>query len=376
MDLDFTTDQDELRSNVRDVLAGECTRGFVRSFAEDDDGAAKAADALWTRMVELGWPALTVPEEHGGLGLSTVEAAIVSEELGRVLAPVPFLATVTQFVALLRDVDDAERLAAVAAGTLTGTLALAEASGSFHPLDVAATARPDRDGYSLAGTKTYVFDADRVDELAVVARAPGTTGIDGLGVFAVRGTEASIDVMTSLDLTRRLATVVLDGVRVGPDAVLAPPGPDTAKMLSRVLHEATTAVALDAVGACQTIFDDTLEYAKQREQFGVPIGSFQAIKHKLADSYVLLERARATAYFAALTIAEDDDRRALATSVAKSAAGDCEVRLGKEGIQIHGGIGYTWEHDMHLFVRRVIGDGALFGTAGDHRARIANALNI
>jgi len=372
MDLDFTPDQDALRANVRDVLARECTRGVVRAVAE----GSGTADTLWDRMVELGWPALTVPEEHGGLGMGVVEAAIVCEELGRVLAPVPFLSTVTQFVALLREVGDAERLGAVAAGALTGTLALAEPSGSFDPVDVTATARPDGDGFKLGGTKTYVFDGDRVDELAVVARAPLTTGTDGLGVFTVRRADATVERMTGLDLTRRLATVTLDGVRVGPDAVLAPPRPETAEFLRRVLHEATTAVAVDTVGACQTIFDDTLEYAKQREQFGVPIGSFQAIKHKLADMYVLLERARATAYFAALTIAEDDDRRALATSVAKAAAGDCEARLGKEGIQIHGGIGYTWEHDMHLFVRRVMADGALFGTAVEHRARIAGALAV
>ena len=376
MDLEFTSDQDELRANVRDVLARECTRGFVRTIVEDGASAEERAEGLWARIVELGWPALTVPDEHGGLGMGAVEAAIVCEELGRVLAPVPFLSTVTQWVPLLREVGAAERLAAVAAGDRTGALALAERTGSFDPADVAATARADGDSFLLTGTKAYVFDADRVDELAVVARIPDTTGLDGLGVFAVGTRDVTVEPTTSLDLTRRLGSVALDGVRVGPDAVLASPGPETAALVWRVLEEAAVALSLDAVGACQAIFDDTLEYAKQREQFGVPIGSFQAIKHKLADMYVLLERARATAYFAALTIAEDDPRRALATSVAKAAVGDCEARLGKEGIQIHGGIGYTWEHDMHLFVRRVIADGALFGTATEHRARIADARSI
>jgi alkylation response protein AidB-like acyl-CoA dehydrogenase len=145
---------------------------------------------------------------------------------------------------------------------------------------------------------------------------------------------------------------------------------------SRALEEATVATALEIVGAAQTIFDVTLEYAKQREQFGVPIGSFQAIKHKFADMIVSLERARATGYFAALTIAEDDPRRTSATSVAKVAAGDCQRLLAKEGIQIHGGIGYTWEHDMHLYVKRVKSLEPLFGSSSTHRARIADLLGV
>jgi alkylation response protein AidB-like acyl-CoA dehydrogenase len=146
--------------------------------------------------------------------------------------------------------------------------------------------------------------------------------------------------------------------------------------LRRAIEEATLGVALEMVGTAQAIFDTSIEYAKQRVQFGVPIGSFQAIKHKFADMVIALERARSTGYFAALTIAEDDPRRHLATSVAKAAAGDCQRLLAKEGIQIHGGIGYTWEHDMHLYVKRVKSDEQLFGTAANHRARLATALGV
>src|SRR5439155_2861907 len=160
------------------------------------------------------------------------------------------------------------------------------------------------------------------------------------------------------------------GVRVTPDRVLGEPGRAGAA-LSRAVEQATVALALDAVGACQSIFDIALDHAKQREQFGVPIGSFQAIKHKLADMLVALEKARATAYFAALTIAEDDDRRALAASMAKAAAGDCQRLIAEEGIQLLGGIGYTWEHDMHLYVKRAKTGDALFGTAHHHRAKVA-----
>ena len=140
------------------------------------------------------------------------------------------------------------------------------------------------------------------------------------------------------------------------------------------VEEAAVALALETVGTCQTIFDITLEYAKNRRQFGVPIGSFQAIKHKFADMLIALERARATAYFAALTIADDDDRRTLAAAVAKAAAGDCQRLIGKEGIQIHGGIGYTWEHDMHLYVKRAKSNDAFFGGTAWHRSRIASLI--
>ncbi|MBV8949680.1 MAG: acyl-CoA dehydrogenase, partial [Actinobacteria bacterium] len=154
------------------------------------------------------------------------------------------------------------------------------------------------------------------------------------------------------------------------------PGPDVAAALRRACEESVTALALELVGTCQSIFDITLDYAKQREQFGVPIGSFQATKHKFADMLILLERARATGYFAALTIAEDDPRRTLAASMAKVAAADAAHRLAKEGIQIHGGIGYTWEHDIQLYVRRAQASSMLFGTGAAHRARVADLIGL
>jgi alkylation response protein AidB-like acyl-CoA dehydrogenase len=214
------------------------------------------------------------------------------------------------------------------------------------------------------------------DEVVVAARVPATTDDAGIGAFVVAREQLTVEPVESLDLTRGLARVTLDGVRVGADRVLGEPGPATAAALRRAVEEATAALAVETVGACQAIFDVTLDYAKQREQFGVPIGSFQAIKHKFADMLIALERARATGYFAALTIAEDDDRRSLAVASAKATAGDCARLLAKEGIQIHGGIGYTWEHDMHLYVRRVRAGAALFGTAAQHRGRVADLIGL
>jgi alkylation response protein AidB-like acyl-CoA dehydrogenase len=374
--LEFTPEQDELRDGVRTMLARECPISVVREVVEK--GAVP--DALWTQMVELGWPALTVPERAGGLGMSAVELAVVVEELGRVLAPGPFVPTVTQFAPVVAEAGSPEQqerfLGAVAAGELTGTLALVEASGSVDPARVAATATPDGDGFVLDGTKTMVVEAPTAGEIAVVARKPDTAGDDGVGAFVVPRADVDVEPVDALDPSRPLARITLDGVRVGPDRALGETGAATATAVRRAVEVAATALAVETVGAAQAIFDVTLAYAKEREQFGVPIGSFQAIKHKFADMLIALERARATGYFAALTIAEDDDRRPLAASTAKAAAADCAAMLAKEGIQIHGGIGYTWEHDMHLYVRRAKSNSLLFGNAAQHRARVAYLIGL
>jgi len=376
MELEFSDEQDELREGVRSVLARECPMSVVRDVVEK----GVAPDGLWAHMVELGWPALTVPEDAGGLGLGMVELAVVVEELGRVMAPGPFLPTVTQFAPAIREAGSSEQrarfLAAIVNGESTGALALTEAGGSYDPARVNATAAPDGDGVVLAGAKDAVLGAPGADEIVVVARRPGSVGDEGVGAYVVARGTLAIEPIASIDPSRGLARLTLDGARVGRDRILGEPGPATAAALRRAVDEATTALALEMVGTCQTIFDVTLEYAKHREQFGVAIGSFQAIKHKFADMLVLLERARATGYFAALTIAEDDDRRGIAVASAKAAAGDCARLLAKEGIQIHGGIGYTWEHDMHLYVRRARAGGALFGTTPDHRAKVADLLGL
>ena len=385
MELEFTSDQDNLRDGVRAMLARECPPSLVRTVVEDrfrgDAGPHPSTTHLWEQMVELGWPALTVPEAHGGLGLGAVELSVVLEELGRVVAPGPFVPTTTQLVPAILEAGSAAQqeqfLGAVAAGTCTGALAVAEVGTGLDPASVGAIATPGDDGtWVLSGTKSAVLGATEVEEIVVVARTPGSLGDDGVAAFVVPTSTVAIDAITALDRTRGLGTVHLDDVPVAADRCLGVPGPGTAAALRRAIDVAVMGLALEAVGTCQTIFDVTLEYAKQREQFGVPIGSFQAIKHKLANMSVALERARATGYFAALTIAEDDPSRSLATSTAKAAANDCQRLLASEGIQIHGGIGYTWEHDMHLYVRRVKTDAALFGTTAEHHARIADLLGV
>ena len=376
MELEFTEDQEELRDGVRTMLAGECPMTFVRQVVEE----GISAEPLWKQMVELGWPALTVPEADGGLGLGAVELAVVVEELGRAVAPGPFLPTTTQFVPLVRELGSAEQrarfLGGVAEGTITGTLALVEPGRGIGLAGLSTTATETGDGVVLEGTKSYVLEGQAVDELAVVARLASSEADDAVAVCVVPVADVTIEPLTAFDATRGLAQVALDRVVVPADRVLGTPGSVTALGVERALHEAAMGVAVESVGTCQVMFDITLDYAKQREQFGVPIGSFQAIKHKFADLLVALERARASAYFAALTIAEDDDRRGIASAAAKVAAADCERVMSKEGIQLHGGIGYTWEHDMHLYVRRAKSDSLLIGGPGEHRERIAQALGL
>ena len=375
MELEFTSEQDDLRDSIRAVLTKESPVSLARRVVED--GVAPVE--LWKTVTSLGWTALTIPEADGGVGLGMLEAAILAEEVGRVIAPGPLLPTVTQFVPAVRETATPEQaarfLGAVASGETSGTLAIAESSGSFDPAEVAATWSDDGAGITLAGEKRFVVEGDAVDEVVVVARTPGSQGDDGVRAVVVPAADLSSKRVRALDGTRSLVHLHLDGVRVSRDRLLGD-GASASHGLQRAIEESTVALALETVGTAQTVFDVTLDYAKHREQFGVPIGSFQAIKHKFADMLIALERARATGYFAALTIAEDDPRRVGATSVAKSAAGDCQRLLGKEGIQIHGGIGYTWEHDMHLYVKRMKSNEPLFGTSAWHRARLATLLGV
>jgi alkylation response protein AidB-like acyl-CoA dehydrogenase len=376
MELELSADQEELRDSIRAVLTKESPVGLARKVV--DDGVRP--DALWATLSGLGWPALTIAEADGGIGLGMIEAGILAEEIGRVIAPGPLLATATQFVPAIREAGTAEQrtrfLGAVAAGECSGAMALAERGGSFDPASVTATLVVDGNEVVLSGEKRFVVEGDAVDELVVVARDPGSSGDDGVHALVVPVAATRTRPVHALDGSRRLAHVDLDGVRVDRDRILGDGKSSSAAPLRRALEEATVATALEIVGVTQTIFDVTLDYAKSREQFGVPIGSFQAIKHKFADMIVLLERARATGYFAALTIAEDDPRRTTATSVAKVAAGDCQRLLSKEGIQIHGGIGYTWEHDMHLYVKRAKSLEPLFGSSNTHRSHIADLLGV
>jgi alkylation response protein AidB-like acyl-CoA dehydrogenase len=287
-----------------------------------------------------------------------------------VIAPGALLPTVTQFVPVVRACGDSDQrarfLGAVAEGSCRATLALAEASGSFDPAHTGAHARVRGGTARLSGTKRFVMEAGEADEIAVVVRLADT---DEIAVVVVPGGAVEVRPIRSIDASRTLGDVVLDGVTIDSDRIL-----HHSTGLDGALEEATVALALETVGVCQTIFDTTLDYAKHREQFGVPIGSFQAIKHKLADMHVALESSRSALRHAIEAADGDDADLPVAASMAQAWCAEACWRATAETIQIHGGIGFTWEHDAHLFLKRATLDRVLLGDPAWHRARMAREL--
>jgi alkylation response protein AidB-like acyl-CoA dehydrogenase len=360
--VDFELDEDQLhlQSSAADVLAKECPSSFLRGVMA---GTADP-DELWVTLTGLDWPGLAIPGPLGGVGLTAVELAIVAEQLGYVADPTPFLATTTQFVPVVRACGDVEQqqrfLGPVAAGTMVGTLALAGADGRWDAAAPAVGATRAGEGWELHGTASFVIDGDRADEIAVLAETD-----DGPQLFVVPAASVVARRTPSFDATLHVADVTFDGATVGDDRRLA----DTSVTsgFDRAIDEAVTGIAAVMVGACQRVLDMVIAYVSEREQFGVPIGSFQAVKHKVVDMYMAVERARALTQFAALTIAEDDDRRTMAASMAKAGAGDAQQIVFQHGIQLYGGIGFTWENDVHLYLRRAKAGELLFGGTDHHR---------
>jgi alkylation response protein AidB-like acyl-CoA dehydrogenase len=372
MDFEVTPEEQELADSVGGVLARKCPTALVREIVEN----GSTSEQPWKCARELGWTAIDLPESLGGLGLGFTALGLVVERHGCHIAPGPFLATVTQFLPLILEAGSPDALTRfarpIAVGDLRGALAVDHGRTAPPDPGPGLIARRDGQAWMLEGEHSSVLDGDVADEIAVVARVEEG---DGVGLFVVPEGAVVTKRVVALDASRPLAHLRFDAVRVTPDRVLGTPG-DCAGALSRALERATVAAALECVGTCQSLFAMTLEHVKSRHQFGQPIGAFQAIQHKCADLFVQIEKARATAYFALMAVAEDDPRRSLATSMAKSAASDCQRRLCEDAIQIHGGMGYTWESDVQLFVKRAKTLDALFGTGRAHRRRIAEWLEI
>jgi alkylation response protein AidB-like acyl-CoA dehydrogenase len=370
VDLEFTSEQEELRASVRSFLDKECTLAVVRDVVETGNPPA----VLWQSMVALDWPALNVPEEDGGIGLTFVETAVVVEELGRSVAPGPLLTTVSQFVPIVIEAGTAAQrhqfLSDVASGVTTGAIALADHPTGWSLGDVTMAAERAEGGWVLDGTKHGVMVGHGVDELAVVARVG-----EGLGVFIVPSADAGLSAVNSLDASRPVSTVSFERVLVPDERVLGAPGSiETTRAVVRAVEEATAALALETVGACDALFQMVLAYVKDRKQFGVPVGSFQAMKHKMSNMFLTVERARSLCYFAVAAIAEDTPQRAAAVAMAKAASDDCQHLVCRESLQSFGGIGFTWEHDGHFFMKRATADGALFGGAPLHSLTVAASL--
>ena len=372
MELEFTSDQEELRDSVRSFLEKECSTEVVRAAVETGQ-----AEQLWASMVALDWPGLAVPEEFGGIGLTFVETAVVAEELGRVVAPGPLFSTLTQFAPLVREIGNGEQqqrfLSAVASGAITGTVALSDHPKGWSLDRVTMVAERVAGGWVLDGAKVGLLGIPEVDgEVAVLARAG-----EGFGAFVVPAGQAGLARVRSLDASRPLATATLRRVAVADDRALGEPGSEASERgIRRALEEATVALALETVGTCDALFQLVLAYVKERKQFGVAVGSFQAIKHKMADMFLAVERARALCYYAVAAIDEDTEDRAAAASMAKAASDDCQRLVCRQAFQSFGGIGFTWEHDSHLFIKRAETTGALLGGAAEHSVAVAASLGI
>ncbi len=373
MDFGFSEEQDMLRESVREFLAGECPMTYVRQMMDDEKGFS---DEQWRKMAELGWTGLIVPEEYGGAGLSLVDMVVVLEEMGKVVMPGPFYAsTILGGVALDLGGSDEQKqryLAAMATGEKVATLAHVEESGRWDAKGIALPAAKDGAGYRLRGTKLFVQDAHNADLLVVAARTSGEAE-SGVTLFLVEaGDGVSTRVLKTMDQTRKLCEVELD-VAVGADAVLGEVDAGW-PLLEGIVARAKVGVCAEMCGGAQRVLDMSVEYAKVREQFGKPIGSFQAIQHKCADMMVQVESAKSATYYAAWAVANDVPEAHLAACMAKAYCSDAYREVSGEGIQIHGGIGFTWEHDMHLYFKRAKGSEVTFGDATWNRELVAQVV--
>jgi alkylation response protein AidB-like acyl-CoA dehydrogenase len=379
MGVGYSAEHDELRQVVREFLRERSPRREVRRLMESGESRDGEVWALLTG--QLGLSGIAVPEEYGGSGYGPVELGIVLEEMGGALLVAPFFATVAlagQALAASGDSDAMGRwLPGIADGSLTATLAVAEDSGSWDLAEVAATAEPAGglaggladNGWAVTGAKGFVIDGHTADLLLVVARAP-----DGLGVFAVEGGAAGVEraKLDTLDLTRALASITLRGAR----ATRVGASRDATQWLSEITDLALAALAAEQIGGAARCLDLAVDYAKVREQFGRPIGSFQAIKHKCANLLLEVESGRSAVYHASAAVAEQQPDAPLAAALAYAYCSQAFTHAAKECIQIHGGIGYTWEHDAHLYLRRAKSSELLFGPPARQRTRLAELAGI
>jgi alkylation response protein AidB-like acyl-CoA dehydrogenase len=376
VDFAFSEEQEMLRRSAREFLAKECSPKVVRALMESADGFDPK---LWKNIADLGWTGLGIPEQYGGVG-TFLDLVVVLEEAGRALLPGPFFSTMGLAVPALieagTEAQKKEALTAIASGDARATLAFTEPSGRWDASSVALTAKQAGGGWRLDGVKLFVPDADTADYIVVVARSRGE-GQEGITLFLIKGKPKGLTIksLETLDMTRRWSEVRFDGVQLGADAVMGTPDKAWAP-LKRALDWSTAALCAEMVGGVQKVLETSTEYAKTRQQFGKPIGIYQAVSHKLADMLVLSESGKSATYYAAWTVDADAPDRSLASSMAKAYVSDAYRKVAGDGIQVHGGIGFTWEHDMHLYFKRAKSSEVTLGDATYHRELVAQALDL
>ncbi|MEE9609195.1 MAG: acyl-CoA dehydrogenase family protein [Myxococcota bacterium] len=376
MNFAFSEEQEAFRETLRRFLEEKSPSAEVFRLMETAEGYDPAA---WKQMAEeLGLQGVHVPEAYGGQGFGFLELGIVLEEMGRTLVCTPYFSSACLATNAVLNAGSEEQRAALlpglASGETIGTLALLEPGGDWDPAGVALAYARDGDQFLLSGSKSCVTDGATADLLVVAARRPGSRAADGVTLFTVRGDAKGLAAapVDPLDATRKLASLEFSGVRA---ELLGVEG-EALAALAKTLDQACACLALESTGGAERCLRSAVDYAKQRVQFGRPIGSFQAVKHKCAEVLLELESARSAAYYASCMASEDSGELPLAASLAKACCGDAFLRAAAENIHIHGGVGFTWESDAHLYYKRAKANEALFGTPAFHRRRIAELLGF
>ncbi|MEW6471885.1 MAG: acyl-CoA dehydrogenase family protein [Actinomycetota bacterium] len=377
MNFAFSEEQEELRRSVRRFLEDKSPSAEVRRLMETTEGYDPK---VWAQMAnELGLQSLHIPEAYGGQGFSFVELVVVLEEMGRALLCAPYFSSVCLAANAIMNAGTEEQkqalLPGIAAGETIATLAFTEPSGKWDANGITMEAASDGSGgYTLSGTKMFVLDGHTANLLVVAARSAGSGGTEGISFFTVEGDAPGLTrtALPTMDQTRKQAKLEFSNV---PAQLLGEEGAGWAA-LSKTLDQAAVCLAAEQVGGAQKCLDMSVEYAKVRIQFGRPIGSFQAIKHKCADMLLEVESSKSAAYYAGWAAAEDNDELPVVASLAKSYCSEAYFHAAAENIQIHGGIGFTWEHDAHLYFKRAKSSEILFGDPTYHRELLAQRIGI
>lgn len=367
MEFELSKPQKLLQKSARDLFARACPAKRVRELMATDT----ALDAeLWNAVADQGWCGAHLSEEHGGLGLGMVELAVIAEEMGRACYPGPFLGTVWAATLIAEAKPASEHLQSMAAGEAKGAVALIEKDASWNPADVRVQATKEGKGYKLTGRKCFVSDAAVAHVIVCVARVG-----DSLALLAVpaKSSAVSITQTPSLDQTRKIYDVSFEGVAISEEDVLAV-GEAASRALARSMQVGTLVACADMLGGMQWIIEHTAEYAKTRQQFGKVIGSFQAVQHMCADMLLWTESSRSATYYASWALDAEPESAARVVATAKVYASDASREVANRGVQVHGGIGFTWEHDLNLYYKRSKASEILFGDASHHRAQLADLV--
>jgi alkylation response protein AidB-like acyl-CoA dehydrogenase len=370
MNFGFSDEQELLRSEVRKYLDEKCPLSEVRAISERPDGFSRER---WKEIAELGWLGLTIPEAHGGAGLGWIDLLVVLEETGRTLFPSPLVSTTLAAAALREAGSEAQQarwLPPLADGSAIGTLALQEASDRLDAAGVQLAGERDGDGFVLRGEKLFVPDAGAATLFVVPFRTGAAPDALGLALVERDAPGVTARELPGIDLTRRLGSLTLDGVRVRRDALLGEPG-RAAAALARILDRATVAVTAEAVGSAEATVALCVKYAKERVQFDSLIGRYQGVKHPLAEMHVDVESFKSLLYYAAWCLDESPEEAPRYVSMAKAYASEAFARIGIDAVQLHGAVGYTWEYDVHLYLKRAKWVRAMYGDADWHYERVA-----